>query len=101
MPNPTPPCKNNGLKDTSPPSATLRAAACANSFGLPTTKLSKVYLGSKEAPGRSLDPVLVFFVSVIFFDLFAGAILFSMFTENTKRSTSKPCLENSNLIESP
>ena len=101
MPNPTPPCKNNGLKDTSPPSATLRAAACANSFGLPTTKLSKVYLGSKEAPGRSLEPVLVFFDSVIFVNFLAGAILFSILTENTKRSTSKPCLANSNLIESP
>ncbi|MDC3244576.1 hypothetical protein OAT81_04795 [Amylibacter sp.] len=32
-------------------------------MGFPTTKLSKVYLGSKEAPGRSVEPVLVFLAS--------------------------------------
>ena len=38
---------------TLPPSATRRAAACASSFGLPTTKLSKVQRPSSGEAGRS------------------------------------------------
>ena len=48
FPRPTPPYKNNGLNGTSLFSETLRAAANANSLGLPTMKLLKVNLLSKS-----------------------------------------------------
>ena len=47
FPKPTPPKRNNGLKDTDFFSLTLFAAANANSFDLPTTKFLNVNLGSK------------------------------------------------------
>ena len=55
LPKPTPPYKNNGLKLTASPSPTRRAAACANSFGLPTTNVSKLKRESNGAPGSSSD----------------------------------------------
>ena len=59
LPNPTPPYRNSGLNVTAVPSATRRAAACANSFGFPTIKLSKVNLGSNGAPGITSDRFIV------------------------------------------
>ena len=50
LPRPTPPYRNSGLKPgLDGRSATLLAQACANSFGLPTTKLSKLKRGSSGA----------------------------------------------------
>ena len=49
LPRPTPPYKNNGLNATFSLSAVRRATANASSFGLPTTKFAKVYLGSRPA----------------------------------------------------
>jgi len=49
LPSPTPPYKNSGLNATFSLSAVRLATANASSFGLPTTKLAKVYLGSSPA----------------------------------------------------
>ena len=64
FPNPTPPYKNKGLNVTGPISDTRFAAACANSFGFPTTNLSKVNLLSKGEEGNS-----IFLLSKLFFIL--------------------------------
>ncbi len=51
LPSPTPPYRNSGLKPGEEGwSATRRAQAKANSFGLPTTKVSKVKRGSRTMP---------------------------------------------------
>lgn len=52
LPSPTPPYRNKGLLPNigSIDSATRFAAVNANSFGFPTTKLSKVNLGSSGEP---------------------------------------------------
>ena len=64
LPNPTPPNKKSGLKETELFTLTFLAAANANSFDFPTTKFLNVNLGSKGE-----EPSLLNLIFLLFEDL--------------------------------